>query len=193
MKKRFILGIAVLLNVSLAAHASGTLSVDEVKNIKRQQDFTALQKQQLSVIAGLLADYEIEAKKLIADLDKADLTTDTVNKRANKLIDISESVLLMARFRLPQCDAYLSQSMALKDELSTISNERLEADYHFDGALPEAPAECYHTKDMFVHPATVVVLVRDDPALSQATRDSINAEIAEVLGHTEVVRELVVY
>jgi hypothetical protein len=109
------------------------------------------------------------------------------------LIDISESVLLMARFRLPQCDAYLSQSMRLKDILSTISLESLEADYHFDGALPEAPAECYHTKDMFVHPATVVVLVRDDPALSNTTRESINAEITEVLGHTEVVRELVVY
>ncbi len=193
MKTLLVLSITFLLSLSLTAHASGTLSVDEVKNVKRQQDFNELQKQQLSVIAGLLADYEIEAKKLVAELDKPDLTVDLVNKRADKLIDISESVLLMARFRLPQCDAYLSQSMALKDKLGTISHAKLESDYHLDGALPAAPAECYHTKDMFVHPATVIVLTRDDPSLSAETRDTIAAEITEVLGHTEVVRELVVY
>ena len=193
MKKLLSLSITLLVSLSLTVHASGTLSVDEAKNIKRQQDFNEVQKQQLSVIAGLLADYEIEAKKLVESLDDENLSLSVTNQRANKLIDISESVILMARFRLPQCDAYLSQSMTLKDKLNTISNEKLESDYHHDGALPAAPAECYHTKDMFVHPATVVVLTRDDPSLTADTRDSIRAEITEVLAHTEVVRELVVY
>ncbi len=193
MKKLFIYSLSCLLFVSFSAYASGTLDMDEAKKVKRVEDFNEQAKRQLSVIAGLLADYEIEAKKLVAELEDDSLTVDAVNKRANKLIDLSELVLLTARFRLPQCDAYLSQSMVLKDKLATISHEQLEADYHLDGALPAAPAECYHTKDMFVHPATVVVLTRDDPSLSADTRDTIDAEITEVLGHTEIVRELVVY
>ena len=69
----------------------------------------------------------------------------------------------------------------------------LEKDYHHDGALPKAPGECYHTKDLFVHPATVYVLVRDDPSLANKTKMSINAELTEVLAHTELVRQLVIY
>lgn len=69
----------------------------------------------------------------------------------------------------------------------------MERDYHLDGALPKAPAECYHVKDTFVHPATVLVLTRDDPALGEETITDIRAEIMEVLGHTEVIRQLIVY
>ncbi len=83
--------------------------------------------------------------------------------------------------------------MVLKNSLKTISHESLEKDYHHDGALPKAPAECYHTKDLFIHPATVIVLTRDDPSLNDTTKSSINAEISEVLGHTELVRQLVIY
>lgn len=193
MNKFTALSFSFLLCFSLNSFASGTMSVDDAKNVKKAQSMDEQANKQLSIIAGLLADYEIEAKKLVSELDDDSLTVEQVNKRANKLIDISELVLLTARFRLPQCDAYLSQSMTLKDKLSTISHEKLESDYHADGALPAAPAECYHTKDMFVHPATVVVLTRDDAGLSTDTRKSIDAEITEVLAHTEIVRELVVY
>ena len=44
-----------------------------------------------------------------------------------------------------------------------------------------------------VHPATVFVLTRDDPVVSSETKSSIKAEITEVLAHTEVVRQLVIY
>lgn len=67
--------------------------------------------------------------------------------------------------------------MALKDSLSDISHENLEKNYHHDGALPKAPSECYHTKDLFVHPATVFVLTRDDPVVSSETKSSIKAGI----------------
>ena len=69
----------------------------------------------------------------------------------------------------------------------------LEQDYHHDGALPQAPPECYHVKDTFVHPATVLVLTRDDPELGKDTTTGIRAEMLEVLGHTEVVRQLIIY
>jgi hypothetical protein len=185
--------LSCLLFTSLSSHASGTLSIDEAKKIKIVSDVNEQEKQQVSVIAGLLADYEIEAKKLVSSLDNKSLTLKDVNNGTDKLIDLSELILVTARFRLPQCDAYLSQSMTLKDKISTISHEQLETDYHLDGALPSAPPECYHTKDMFVHPATVLVLTRDDPTLSKKTRDTINAEITEVLAHTAIVRELIIH
>ena len=174
-------------------HASGVMSEEELKNVERADIADTLAKQQISKVAGLLAEYEIEAGKLINNL-KVDSVTDTqVNEQASKLLAISEDVIETARLRLPQCDAYLEQTLPLKGMLGTISNEELEKDYHHDGALPTAPAECYHTKDMFVHPATVLVLTRDDPALSAETKESINLEITEVLAHTEIVRQLVVY
>ena len=108
-------------------------------------------------------------------------------------MSLSEEVIDSARFRLPQCDEYLAMSIALRELLEDITHEALERDYHHDGALPEAPNECYHAKDLFVHPATVTVLLRDDPKLGQETLDSIKAEILEVLAHTEYVRQLVMY
>lgn len=191
MKNALIYTFSSFLLFTTAVHASGTMDLDEAKKVKVQQTIGEQEKQQQSILAGLIAEYEFEAKRLIRDLETPELTSETVNKHTYKLIDISESILLMTRFRLPQCDAYLSQSMVLKDKLDRITHEQLEKDYHLDAALPQAPGECYHTKDMFVHPATVAVLNRDDPALSEETRKSMNAEITEVLAHTEVVRALV--
>ena len=116
-----------------------------------------------------------------------------ISEQSGHLLKLSESVFDSARFRLPQCDTYLAKTLELKNTLQDISHATLEKDYHLDGALPKAPAECYHTKDLFVHPATVVVLTRDDPTLSSETKTSISAEITEVIAHTELVRELVIY
>ena len=109
------------------------------------------------------------------------------------MLSLSEVVIESAQFRLPQCNEYLTKTLAIKTSLEEISHETLEKDYHHDGALPKAPGECYHTKDLFIHPATVYVLVRDDPSLQDTTKSSINAEITEVLAHTELVRRLVIY
>jgi hypothetical protein len=141
----------------------------------------------------LLANYEIEAKKLITMAGTAGDAKDTIDQQTVKLMNLSETVINSARFRLPQCDEYLVKAMELKGMLKNISHETLEKNYHMDGALPKAPLECYHAKDLFVHPATVLVLTRDDPDLNVATRESINAEITEVLGHMEMVRQLVIY
>ena len=105
------------------------------------------------------------------------------------IIIIAEIILQGAKLKLPKCSDYLTKTLALKESLDKITNETLEKDYHQDGALPKASSECYHTKDLFVHPATVLVLVRDDPDLKNETRLSINAEITEVLAHTEQVRQ----
>lgn len=172
--------------------ASSTMTNEQLMGVEKTIVDSDEVRQQLQKSAVLLANYEIEAKKLVR-MTKSGADEQAINAQASKLLDLSEVVIDSARFRLPQCDEYLAKSIALRTSLSEISHESLEKDYHHDGALPEAPAECYHAKDLFVHPATVLVLTRDDPQLASETRNSITAEITEVLAHTEFVRQLVLY
>jgi hypothetical protein len=172
--------------------ASSTMTNEELMGVEKTIVDSDELRQQLQKSAVLLANYEIEAKKLVR-MTQNGASTELINTQASQLLDLSEVVIDSARFRLPQCDEYLAKSIALRDSLSEISHARLEKDYHHDGALPKAPAECYHAKDLFVHPATVLVLTRDDPDLGEQTRSSITAEITEVLAHTEYVRQLVLY
>jgi hypothetical protein len=169
------------------------MNEDEIKNVDRIEISDEDARQRISITAGLLADYEIAAKKLITNLENGSITAIDISEQARTLLDLSENVINSAQYRLPQCDEYLAKSLMLKDSLQYISHDSLEKDYHHDGALPKAPSECYHTKDLFVHPATVIVLTRDDPSLNKNTRASINLEISEVLAHTEIVRQLVIY
>lgn len=140
----------------------------------------------------LLAEYEITARKLLDRL-QAGAARQEIDQRAGELLRAGEQLSEWARFRLAQCADYLEKTLALKTQLAKITKEAIERDYHHDGALPPAPPACYHVKDAFVHPATVLVLTRDEPALGDATRTAIAAEIREVLGHLEAVRQLIVY
>lgn len=185
--------IYILVFTVPATHASGTMTEAEIKNVNRVDVANEKERQQLSVTAGLLANYEIVAKKLLANLEDDVTSLDEIIKQAKELLALSENIFDTARFRLPQCDDYLAKTLKLKNNLQNISHETLEKDFHLDGALPKAPGECYHTKDLFVHAATVLILTRDDPLISETTRTSINAEITEVLAHTEYVRQLVIY
>lgn len=192
-KTLFLLTVICGALLSYGAMASSTMNTDAVKNVKRTPVTSDDDHRRLQEAAVLLAYYEIEAKKLVNGLEDGADDGEAVSKHARELLAMSESVLDSARFRLPQCDEYLAKSLAIKGSLEEISHATLEKDYHLDGALPKAPPECYHAKDLFVHPATVIVLARDDPALGEQTRQSIKAEITEVLAHTEVVRQLVLY
>ena len=169
------------------------MSDKDINNVSKTDVVEKDDKERLSKAASLLTNYEIEAKKLLAMLDESMTSSKALQNKAKELLDLSETVIHSAQFRLPQCDEYLSKTLALKGSLEKISHATLEKDYHHDGALPKAPGECYHTKDLFVHPATVYVLVRDDPNLIDETKSSINDEITEVLAHTELVRQLVIY
>jgi len=176
-----------------ASSGTGSISDAEIKNVSKVDITDKNDQEKLSKAAALLSDYEIEAKKLLVMLDEGETNSKVIQNKAKKLLELSETVIQSAQFRLPQCNDYLTKTLALKEDLENISHETLEKDYHHDGALPEAPGECYHTKDLFVHPATVYVLVRDDPSLVKDTKISINSEITEVLAHTELVRQLVIY
>jgi hypothetical protein len=192
-KFSFLISLSLLLGLSPQTYSSGTMNEDEARNVDRVDVSSEADRQRLSVTAGLLADYEIAGKKLIANLNDETSKAEDVSNQASNLLHLSEDIIKSAQYRLPQCDEYLAKTVAVKAVLKDMSHDALEKDYHHDGALPKAPGECYHTKDLFVHPATVIILTRDDPSLNKATRASINAEISEVLAHTEIVRQLVVY
>ena len=189
----FALLMSTILFVPQGLYASSTkLSETEIRAVEKAAVDSEEQKQQREAIAVMLAEYEIEGRKLLDGLAGKAVRSE-VDRRATNLLTSGEKIIDWARFRLAQCDEYLETSLDLKAKLPEISKQALERDYHHDGALPKAPAECYHIKDTFVHPATVLVLTRDDPTLGDETITGIKAEIMEVLGHTEVVRQLVIY
>ena len=178
---------------TFSSDGGASMSDKDINNVSKTEVVEKDDKERLSKAASLLTNYEIEAKKLLEMLKTKNINSKTIQNKAKDLLSLSEVVIESAQFRLPQCNEYLTKTLAIKTSLEEISHETLEKDYHHDGALPKAPGECYHTKDLFIHPATVYVLVRDDPSLQDATKSSINAEITEVLAHTELVRRLVIY
>ena len=190
------LSILVFLLTSQSTFSSSggaSMSEEDINKVSKTDIINKADKDRLSKAASLLTNYEIESKKLLTMLEEKNITSKTIQKKAKELLELSEAVIESAQFRLPQCGEYLAKTLALKTNLENIEHEILEKDYHHDGALPDAPGECYHTKDLFIHPATVYVLVRDDPSLMNETKSSINDEITEVLAHTELVRRLVIY
>tara|TARA_B100001758_G_C18372358_1_gene592135 strand:- start:1051 stop:1650 length:600 start_codon:yes stop_codon:yes gene_type:complete len=178
---------------TFSSDGGASMSDKDINNVSKTDVVEKDDKERLSKAASLLTNYEIEAKKLLEMLKTKNINSKTIQNKAKDLLSLSEVVIESAQFRLPQCNEYLTKTLVIKTSLEEISHETLEKDYHHDGALPKAPGECYHTKDLFIHPATVYVLVRDDPSLQDATKSSINAEITEVLAHTELVRRLVIY
>ncbi|NKB36867.1 MAG: hypothetical protein GKR93_06800 [Gammaproteobacteria bacterium] len=195
MRQLVHLAFSIIVICLLAPHlanASSTMTDKQLLSVERSIIDSDEVRKKIEKSAVLLARYEIEAKKLVK-LNEIDADAAVISSKAEQLMDLSKTVIDSARFRLPQCDAYLALSLTLEGQLADITHARLESDYHHDGALPQAPAECYHAKDLFVHPATVIVLTRDDPELGDETKKAIRAEISEVLAHTELVRQLVLY
>ena len=177
---------------NLLASSGAKLDEAQVQTVEKAAITSADAEQQRQAIAVMLAEYELEGRKLLDGLDGV-ADRNQIDRQASALLSAGEEIMGWARFRLQQCDEYLGKALELKAMMPDITLEVLERDYHHDGALPQAPPECYHIKDTFVHPATVLVLTRDDPALEQETIAGIKAELREVLGHTEVVRRLIIY
>ena len=60
----------------------------------------------------------------------------------------------------PECKAYL-EAVQKSPPSSKNYHWKNESGYHADGELPKIPSpECYHGKDLVVHPATVAALAK---------------------------------
>lgn len=108
-----------------------------------------------------------------------------VVRESRELLSIGNTLAIKFMGENPKCADYLNKSLEVNKLLKTISLDRIEKDFHKDGVLPNAPEECYHIKDLVVHPATVVVLSRG--ARTKAALQQMEAEIQEVKAHLTVV------
>ena len=85
--KKFILFFSMLI-MSILLCASTTMSEDEINNIDRTEVSGDEMRQRLSITAGLLTEYEIEAKKLVSNLSNG--TSADIRKQAITLLKLSE-------------------------------------------------------------------------------------------------------
>ena len=80
-----------MLVMSISAYASGTMNENEIKNIDRIEVSDDEMRQRLSITAGLLTEYEIEAKKLVSNLNNS--SSADIRKQASTLLELSENVI----------------------------------------------------------------------------------------------------
>lgn len=135
--------------------------------------------------AALVTAYTKLGNELIGAVEQGDQTTIVSN--ANQMVDYSINLVDRFREQYPECDTYLRAVKDVVPRINTISAEVLEKDYHQDGALGEMPSEtCYHAKDLLVHPASVIALMREQP---NGYLEAVEAEITEVLAHMDAVKD----
>ncbi|MFW7380666.1 MAG: hypothetical protein ACOH5I_17770 [Oligoflexus sp.] len=108
-----------------------------------------------------------------------------LEKNVKPMFQLSKSILKEYASKHKDCQEYLEKTLTAADAMLKLSLERIEKDYHADGALPKAPNHCYQVKDLLVHPATVLVLLSksDEQAYKQ-----MHSELAELDAHWRFVQ-----
>ena len=139
-----------------------------------------------------LSDYIAKAKMLHSNTQQAPSAqlAAQLEHQSLELVESSKKILAQVIQSKPQCADYLNQTLAAADSMLTMDLDVIERDYHQDGALPKAPSECYHAKDLLVHPATAVVLARGE-YFDKSALSSIEHEIQEVLAHAQVTEAVI--
>ena len=137
-------------------------------------------------IDSALVLYEERGRALLVVVQKEGSTPDVV-ARATELTELARFLSGEFAVAYPPCGPYLGASLNVLRVLDEISVEEVERSYHADSELPEAPNFCYHAKDLIVHPASVIVLARDD---NPSARNQMAAELLEVLAHLAALEQL---
>ena len=146
-----------------------------------------------SMIAGAVSAHEesnLDAYKAQAETLMKSLNTKAADtgEQAEKLVDLSKPILADFRAQYPKCTEYLDALDKAAGTMASLPLEEIESGYHSDGKLPTLPdANCYHAKDLLVHPATVQAMARiglkTDKDWEQAKH-----EIEEVIEHFDQVK-----
>jgi len=114
-----------------------------------------------------------------------------IDKSSAKLVDLAKAILPAFSKSNPECKIYLDAVMLAADSMQQLSLKQIEADYHLDGKLPTLTSgDCYHAKDLLVHPATVVVMAKTLKD-NKANREKMKHEIEEVIQHLGLVKQAV--
>ena len=137
-------------------------------------------------IKTLATQYEAEAKGLLQAIRGKQISAE-VQKQAVTLTKTGLMMIPLLGKKYPQCTAYFEALVSASSQLTHLSLEAIEKDYHRDGKLPKSPdGACYHGKDLVVHPATVVIMARGGIKTDEQTKSALH-EIEEVLAHLVAV------
>lgn len=130
--------------------------------------------------------YRTEAEALVAAIDGGKDATE-IGALADGLTKTGLSMLPAMIEAHPVCKGYLDAISAVGSTLKDLPLAEIESGYHMDGKLPPMPSpECYHGKDLVVHPATVSALAKAGLSTPEDRR-SAKGEIVEVLGHLTAI------
>ena len=136
----------------------------------------------------LLTDYKANAEQLIVLIETNGTDAD-IEKSSASLVAASKPIINSFIDKFPQCQEYLTALSQAADIIPTLSLAEIESGYHADGKLPKlTDANCYHAKDLLVHPATVqaMAIIGIDGAEQPAQA---KAEIVEVISHLSQVEQ----
>jgi len=131
---------------------------------------------------ALFATYKDNAQQLVSLISEQGNDA-KVEKYSATLVEVSQPILKAFIKKFPQCDEYLTAVSKAADIIPTLPLSEIESGYHADGKLPQfTDANCYHAKDLLVHPATVqamaVIGIKTDKQ-----REKAKHEVEEVLTH----------
>jgi len=137
---------------------------------------------------ALLTDYKANAEKLITLIDSNAKDAD-IEKQSASLVAASKPIIDSFIEKFPQCQEYLTALSQAADIIPTLSLAEIESGYHADGKLPKlTDANCYHAKDLLVHPATVQAMAIIGIEGAEQRKDA-KAEIVEVISHFSQVEQ----
>ncbi len=142
----------------------------------------------ISLSEQATTDLQTYATKASAFVQSFDSGADdaTLSAQAQALMDLSETIVPAYVEVYPGCKEHLNAALKITDTWQDLDPETIERDYHQDAALPDpAPgADCYHMKDLVVHPATALALLNQP----EVDREQVRHEMAEVAAHAGAVR-----
>lgn len=136
--------------------------------------------------ADNLKTYQQAAQQLLSSLEKhqhPQKDSAGIEQQAKQLVELSKPLLADFKSKYPQCTDYLDALNSVADTLANLPLADIESGYHSDGKLPPLPdANCYHAKDLLVHPATVQAMAQKG-LKTVVDWEQAEAEIEEVIEH----------
>lgn len=132
-----------------------------------------------------LTTYQQQAKTLLEMLENQ---AQGIEAASEKLVSDSLPIVDAFIVKYPECTEYLTALKQAAEKIPTLPLAEIESGYHADGQLPELKnAQCYHAKDLLVHPATVQAMAKIGIKTEQEW-ESAEHEIEEVIEHFSQVQ-----
>ena len=184
MKK--ILCTALLLALT-ACNESSSHSEKSSNTIEQKVSSTTTLTKPTAPLS-LLTNYKNAAEALVVLIDSEGVETD-IESASAALVQASKPILRSFIKKFPQCQEYLTTLDKAAETIPTLTLAEIESGYHADGKLPAiTDANCYHAKDLLVHPATVQAMAKIGINNAQQ-RANAKAEIVEVISHFSQVEQ----